>query len=517
MDESLAELETQCNDKAQLKNHFLSKVQFGNVLEMLFSVKYFVEHVSHIICTTIRQLGALFEVEKQYINISKSIHFQSVFHHIAELLVIVITFQDLLQNASLSNYWQFYKQAINSIKYNLDEFDVKYEKSGIIGVENVLLELEQLLLGDLFEELLVSIANVKSELTPKTLGVFSGHVFSYIKTTLTDILKCETEFHENFDVLSVVKVTSMSVLYHHLFGNLDKSLFRQVLELNLKHCVVTLLGNLLWQVEKFLNKHISSLMKGRERLTSEILKNRQNYLSQRNQNLTKETKQYFTQVTLWSIEFKSVVDRKNQQKIDNEELKKLNSLIFQGIHLSAQISHLIRTTTNLHVFLSVRMNKTTLFSITKLLEVLQSIRMTFDQYNTWIVGSLHFISQYIVYKILNLTTAAKKKLTESSVNERHLDIIAALTIAEKAFYGPPTLRRMYVGRLALGAADPGKTFDSDVLSKFEKYLREIEIVIKITEKIEQVTDSSFLYWHSSIIPLHFRMIYESNEIGRAHV
>lgn len=83
------------------------------------------------------------------------------------------------------------------------------------------------------------IADVKADLSPKTLGVFSGHVFSYIKTTLADLVKGDTEFHENFEALNVVKVTSMAVVYHHLFGNLDKKLFRQILETNLKHCVVT--------------------------------------------------------------------------------------------------------------------------------------------------------------------------------------------------------------------------------------------------------------------------------------
>lgn len=509
MDESLAELETQCTDKAQLKSYCLSRGQFGNVLEMLFKIKYFIEHVSDLVCTTIRQLGALFENEKEFIKVSKSIHFQSVFHHVAELFVIVITFQELLQNASLSNYWQFYKQAINSIKYNVDRFDVKFEQSGIRGVEGVLLELEQLLLGDLFEQLLLSVANVKADLSPKTLGVFSGHVFSYIKTTLSEIVRGDNEFHETFEVANVVKVTSMSVLYHHLFGNLDKRLFRQMLEINLKHCVVTLLGNVLWQGEKFLNKHAASLMKGLEKLTSEMFKNRQSYLTQRNQSLTKDSKQYYTQVSLWNIELKAVVE-KSEHTISNDQTKSLSALILQGIHLSSQISHIIRTTTNLHVFLSVRMSKTTLFSITKLLELLQSIKISFDLYNNAIIASLHYISQRTVYKVLTEIANAKKKLSESSVNDRHLDIIAALTMAEKAFYGPPTVRRMYVGRLALAASDPEKTFDTEVLTSIDKQLRELELVVNVSEKITQMCDPSFLYWHSSIIPLHLRLIYETN-------
>ncbi|XP_063704330.1 WASH complex subunit 4 [Culicoides brevitarsis] len=504
MDESLAELETRCSDKSQLKSTCLSHVQFGNVLEMLFRVKYFVEHVTNVICLTLRQLAALFEVEKQYLKVSKSIHFQSVFHHIGELLVIVITFQELLQHASLSNYWQFYKQAINSIKYNTDKF--KFDQNGVRGVENILLELEQLLLGDVFEQLLTAVSKIKNETNPKTLGIFSGHVFSYIKTTLYEISRCDSEFHENFEAFNLIKVTSVAVLYHHLFGNLDKSLFRQTIDMNSKFCVVNLLGNQLWLAEKFLNKHVAVLMKG-ERLTLEIQKNRQSYLTKRNQGISKDVKQYFTAVTLWNINLREILKEKT---VKGENIKNLSASILEGVHLGTQISHIIRTTTNLHVFLSVRMSKQTLFSITKLLELLQTIKIIFETCNNDIISSLHYISQHTFYKILTAITNAKQKLNSSSINERHLDIISALQIAEKAFYGAPSVKRMYIGRLALAAADPEKTFDSDSLTAIDKYLRDAENIVKIKTRIDQICDPRFLYWHSSIIPLHLRSIYEAN-------
>lgn len=328
MDEGLAEFETNCTDKSKLKATYLSNVQFGNVLENLFKVRFFLKYVIEVICSTIQQLGALYEIEKEYINTSKSIHFQSVFHYIADMLVILITFQEILKNASLSHCWQFFKQSIKSVKYNLDTFEQKFDIHSIQGVESTLIDLEQILIGDVFEHLIHSLAIIKVKINPKSLGIFSGHMESYLKTTLADITKCDSDLNENFDAHTVVKITSMAVIYHHLFGNLNKKIFRSILELNLKHPVIVLFGNMLFFSEKFLVQHVESLMKGLERMTPEMNRARQIYLTQRIQSFTKDIKQYMMQVIIWTTDFNRSSEER-QHKLNNEETKKQCSLLNQ--------------------------------------------------------------------------------------------------------------------------------------------------------------------------------------------
>lgn len=142
--------------------------------------------------------------------------------------------------------------------------------------------------------------------------------------------------------------------------------------------------------------------------------------------------------------------------------------------------------------------------------MLQSVQSTFKSHTNIIVDSLHFITQNILYKILLIVTTAKKKCSETSVNDRHLDVIAALSICEKALYGPATRQRIYIARLALGASDPGKTFDTESLNNLEKHLKELENILRIFERIEELCSTTFLYWQSSIIQLHFKIIYENS-------
>lgn len=332
MDENLAEVELKHEDRERPTQ--LSEIDFGNILHLLFRIKFFVEYVVQVASETIYQLGALFECEKQFVRTSQSIHFQSVFHYIGELLVEVIRFWEIIKHAGIKNYWPFLKQSLNSVKYNLETFEFKYDFVTVQGVEGILVELEQLLTKNLFEIFTQSVGSLKTHVSPKALGVFSGHFYSFLKTTIADVQKSETTDSEN-----ILKVTAMAVVYHHIFGNLEKKFLKNLMEIHLKSPALTILGNILWPVDQFFKANIPTLWKGHERFTGDLEKARKTYLQSHIQTVEKDTRNYFMVVTVWVIEMNDSFKQKLMD-LNGMEMRRQSALLLQ-VSLTSEISHFV--------------------------------------------------------------------------------------------------------------------------------------------------------------------------------
>lgn len=508
MDEHIAEVEGRVTDKEKLKLTILENIDFGEVFSLMTDIRLLTECICHNVSYIIEQLGALYSYEKVYSKINTSMHSQSIYHYLADLLLLVTTFNEVLKHSSLIHSWQFFKQTINSVKYNLDMFNNNFEMEQVEDVEIRVAETEAILTVNLFEMLVGFINVTKEKIEAKSLKVFAEHFKFYLRAVTAEIQKFEPEISEPEETVLILRVTVMSVLYHHLFGNLEKKQLKAVMEVNCKFPAITIFGNLLWRPEIFLQQNAGVLVKGDKFLT-DIEKSRQSLIQQRTQNIQKDIRNYFFQVTAWAL---SMADSFGIliNVLTSDETNRRCSLILQGLNYAGQIGNVIRSTSNLHVHLQVPMPKTTLSAICKALELQQIIRLAFLRCVSIYHLPIQLINQQFCFRILTITGTAKKKILESTkVTEKQVDILSALNICEKALYGPPTTRRAYVARLALAAAEPLKTFEIEEMANLDSHLKDLERVAKSMKLIEQMCDTTFLYWHQSVIPMHMKQILAS--------
>lgn len=508
MDEHIAEVEARVADKEKLKLTILENIDFGEVFSLMTSIRLLAECVCQNVSYIVEQLGALYSYEKIYSKTNTSMHSQSLYHHIADLLLLLVTFNEVLQHSSLLHSWQFFKQTISSVKYNLETFSNAYDVEQVEDVELKVAETEAMLTMNLCD-MLVGFVNVtKENIEPKSLKVFAEHFRFYLRAITAEVQGFNVDICDPEESVQVPRVTVMSVLYHHLFGNLEKKLIKGVMEVNLKFPAITLFGNLLWQPEVFLQQNAAVLMKGYDKFPMEIGKARQLLLQQRSQTLQRDIRNYFFLVLVWALNMADSFGYLINTLTSDETTRRCN-LILLGLTYAGQISNLIKSTSNLHVHLQIPMSKATLSATCKSLELLQIIRLAFlrcvEIYNL----PVQLINQQLCYKMLVITSATKRKLLETKMSEKQVDILSALNICEKALYGPPTARRAYIARLALAAADPLKTFEIADMGSLDSHLKDLERIAKSMKLVEQMCDTTFLYWHQSVIPMHMKQIIAS--------
>lgn len=125
-------------------------VKISEILKFLFEIKYFLNNCVAVTVNMTKQLGALFETEKSYFNLQASIHFQSVFHRFADVIHIFVIFNEILSNSNIHN-WSTYRKSVKSVELNIEKFERKYDKTALVGLQTVLMELETIFSGRLLQ------------------------------------------------------------------------------------------------------------------------------------------------------------------------------------------------------------------------------------------------------------------------------------------------------------------------------------------------------------------------------
>lgn len=186
-----------------------------------------------------------------------------------------------------------------------------------------------------------------------------------------------------------------------------------------------------------------------------------------------------------------------------------------------KLSSTINAVTSLHVQLKCPMTKQIVLSICKLIEFLKIIKLTFTEHSSSISETAQSLAQYQIYQMLFIISPARKTLSADSgasprssnfsYNERIIDTISALELAETALFGPPNTKRILTARLALSMTDPKRLFTSDQLSKLCRLFVSIEHFIQLPKTIQTLAASSFMYWHhNTMLPIYLRHTLDQN-------
>ncbi|XP_063053067.1 WASH complex subunit 4 [Engraulis encrasicolus] len=498
-----------------------SQIQMGRFISFLQELSCFVSRCFEVVVNIVHQLAALYTSTKGAPKIIESagVHFQTVYEHLGELLVVLITLDEIMENhMTLKDHWKMYKRLLKSVHHNPLKFAISEDK--LKPFEKLLLKLEgQLLDGMIFQ------ACVDQRFDDPGAGVNVSknsqfaEEFSYnIRTIFTNV---ESKLGEPSEIDQRDKyagVSGLFVLHFHIFRTVDKKLYRSLLDVCKKVPAVTLTANIIWFPDAFLVNKVPPAAKllDKKSLLS-IRAHREAFLQQKAQTLAKDVQSYYVFVASWMMKMESILSREQRPEKLAEDLSGRCSVFVQGILYAYSLSTIIKTTMNMHMSMQKPMTKASVKALCRLVELLKAVEHTFYRRSMVVADSVSHITQQLQSQALTaIATAKKRVVSEKKYSEQRLDVLSSLVLAENTLNGPSTKERRLVVSLALSVGTQMRTFRDEELLPLQLVLKKLDLISELKERVKVQCDCSFLYWHRAVFPIYLDDVYD-NAVDAARI
>lgn len=379
-------------------------IKIGEILPHLCECQHLINRCLTVSLNIVEQLGILFTDGYKLLNTSAaSIHFQSVFGCLADLMLILETFDEIIKRSNCNLYWTMFLKSINLTDDT--QFVTEIEADAL---HSVLSELQLIFKDSVLKMFLDAMANVKMNISPLAIKSFQTHLIGYIKNLYAE---CQLYDADLTDVQGreIIKFNLMSTLIHCSFGGLDQQHWRSLCDVNLKYSAIPLIETHLWQSDAFLKKYAQSYQANLQKSIVELQKLRQASIQMKcGQQLAKDTVAYLNQMYLWIMKLQEATALSsgvNCAKLEN--IIDCCTIIMDGVQAMAKINFHIRSITNLHCFLSTAMTRQTLIQLCKQLECLQIYRLIFVKHLKFIIETIQMVSQHLTYQALQIIDGAR--------------------------------------------------------------------------------------------------------------
>uniref|UniRef100_A0A1I8PPY3 WASH complex subunit 4 n=1 Tax=Stomoxys calcitrans TaxID=35570 RepID=A0A1I8PPY3_STOCA len=480
-------------------------LQMSESMEFLCQKNFLLQRCIVLCNNLLHQCGSILDSENN--TSSVDIKLTHICDHFSQMFVTILIFDEILFRSNFARYWLMYKKSVETLTNSRKSWD-NCSTSELNGIHNCLQELDFLFSGHIFRHFLDSTFGLKEKIGPRGMGQLNRQFYDYLKQQLIDIDKINPgELNTFTDIHQIIRLNAFCVVFHDFCGQVDAKLVKHLFEANAKHQGIILIGNIPWSSLSFLTKNAFSLVKSHGRNLLDLRRQQQLFLQLHGQKLTKDCRTYCGDIALWSLKVNKALSRGPfEQRI--EQFKELSKSLIEGVRTAGHLSYLVKGIVSSHENLQIAMSKQTLMAICKLLEMLKMIQMSFNDHASNISRIIHCISQYFQYKVLHLLNTCKKKLLSSKLRDKGVDALSALKIAERCLYGPPSKVRILVAKLAFDVACNGsnKLLSMEQFERFRLLVQRIEMISDFQEHIKQICDTSFLYWHQSILKAYLKQI-----------
>ncbi|XP_018798524.1 PREDICTED: WASH complex subunit 7 homolog [Bactrocera latifrons] len=487
-------------DAARQTNEIL--LQMSESMQFVCDIQFLLQRCIVLDNNLLHQCGAYCALED---NKNLEFRFVDVFDCLADLLLQILIFNEILAGSNFCRFWPTYKKTVEALAQN-GQHQEFCTASELIGLRNCLEEFDFLFSGTIFQSFLDSTFALKDKIGPKGIGQLTNQCNEYMKQCLLAINKCEV--NEFSDHKLLVRLNAFCVVFHDFCGQVETKHVKHLLELNQKYQGIILIGNVAWQPTPFLRRHATSLVKPHERLLGDGKRLQQHYLQTRVQTLPRDCRNYCSQVLLLTLNIRKALSI-GPFDLTVQQFKELSALLLLGLRFASQISCLIKGLVNAHVILQSPMTKITLQSICKLIELLKNIQQLFQEYMDVIAKVMQCVLQYLQYKVLHLLNLCKKRITAAKMHDRNVDALASLRIAEKCMTGPPTKTRTLLTKLAVNATNlNNRTLPQDQCERFQLLMSRITILADFHSNMNELCDTTFIYWHQSVLSAYLKQVVE---------
>ncbi|KAF4800311.1 WASH complex subunit 4 [Turdus rufiventris] len=437
---------------------------------------------------------------------------KAMYEHLGELLTILITLDEIIDNhATLKDHWTMYKRLLKSVHHNPSKFGIQEDK--LKPFEKLLLKLEcQLLDGMIFQ------ACIEQQFDSLNGGVSvsknSTFAEEFAHTLRTAFANVEAKLGEPSEIDQrdkYVGICGLFVLHFQIFRTVDKKFYKSLLDVCKKVPAITLTANIIWFADNFLIQKIPAAAKLLDKKSIHTVKTqRENFLQQRAQSLTKDMQSYYVFVSSWMTKMESILSKEQRTAKFSEDLSNRCNVFIQGFLYAYSLSTTIKTTMNLYMTMQKPMTKTSVKALCRLVELLKAIEHMFYRRSMVVADSVTHIIQHLQYQALHSISVAKKRvISDKKYSEQRLDVLSALVLAENTLNGPSTRQRRLIVSLALSVGTQMKTFKDEELFPLQLVLKKLDLISELTERVRAQCDCCFLYWHRAVFPIYLDDVYEN--------
>uniref|UniRef100_A0A8C2JP01 WASH complex subunit 4 n=1 Tax=Cyprinus carpio TaxID=7962 RepID=A0A8C2JP01_CYPCA len=498
-----------------------SQIQMGRFISFLQELSCFVSRCFEVVVNMVHQLAALYISNKSATKIIEStgVHFQTVYEHLGELLVVLITLDEIMENhATLKDHWRMYKRLLKSVHHNPAKFAIPEEK--LKPFEKLLLKLEgQLLDSMIFQACVEQRFDDPGEGVSVSKNSAFAEEFAYnIRTIFANV---ESKLGEPSEIDQRDKYTGVCglfVLHFHIFRAVDKKIYKSLLDVCKKVPAVTLAANIIWFPDTFLLSKVPAAAKLMDKKSIQSIRSsRDAFLQQKAQTLMKDMQSYYIFVTSWMMKMESILSKEPKPDKLSEDLSNRCNIFVQGVLYAYSISTIIKTTMNMYMSMQRPMTKTSVKALCRLVELLKAVEHTFHRRSLVVADSVSHITQQLQSQALaSLSTAKKRVISDKKYSEQRLDVLSALVLAENTLNGPSTKERRLIVSLALSVGTQMKTFKDEELLPLQLVLKKLDLISELRERVKVHCDCSFLYWHRTVFPIYLDDVYE-NAVDAARI
>ncbi|XDV52826.1 hypothetical protein PO909_021481 [Leuciscus waleckii] len=498
-----------------------SQIQMGRFISFLQELSCFVSRCFEVVVNMVHQLAALYNSSKGATKIIEStgVHFQAVYEHLGELLVVLITLDEIMENhATLREHWKMYKRLLKSVHHNPAKFAIPEEK--LKPFEKLLLKLEGQLLDSMIFQACVEqrFDNPEEGVSVSKNSAFAEEFAYNIRTIFANI---ESKLGEPSEIDQRDKYTGVCglfVLHFHIFRAVDKKIYKSLIDVCKKVPAVTLAANIIWFPDTFLINKVPAAAKLLDKKSIQSIRSsRDAFLQQKAQTLMKDMQSYYIFVTSWMMKMESILSKEPKPEKLSEDLSNRCNTFVQGILYAYSISTIIKTTMNMYMSMQRPMTKTSVKALCRLVELLKAVEHTFHRRSVVVADSVSHITQQLQTQALaSISTAKKRVISDKKYSEQRLDVLSALVLAENTLNGPSTKERRLIVSLALSVGTQMKTFKDEELLPLQLVLKKLDLISELRERVKVQCDCSFLYWHRTVFPIYLDDVYE-NAVDAARI
>lgn len=150
---------------------------------------------------------------------------------LGDLLTILVTLDCLVNSSPLSSHWNCYRKSVRELSHSSNTMNRQINK-----LDSILDLIEDKIMTDKIYENCVDLISHSEQIVTagKAKSPIEEDISSYVKTKIIELDKSGMDFYESESVIVWIKVNALFILHNSLFGNVDKKIFKMLVDVNIK-------------------------------------------------------------------------------------------------------------------------------------------------------------------------------------------------------------------------------------------------------------------------------------------
>ncbi|XP_049868543.1 WASH complex subunit 4 [Pectinophora gossypiella] len=424
-----------------------------------------------------------------------------IINHIGELFTILVLLESLISNTSLPAKWSRYCK-------NLKMFVDKTEDSELIedrykamtsAAGNIT---SKLMNDDIVQNSLQNLLTLRKNLVDKNCTLISNEFIQYLKQAINNLDKLIQEKPNSTNMYKCIKINALFVLSSHLFGNIDKKIFKSLIDLDTKAHSVYITGTMIWFPEQFLQRYAPSQSASYGKLSQTMLKARQAYIGARKMSLARDMAHLQAICTQWVLNVEEAFSA-THHKLNANEMSLHAKTLLDGLDIASNINYSVLILINLHVSLGIPLSKSILMSLFEVIDMLKCLKNAVSRNSNQMINSINMTVQHLIFQATSSIIEVKKTLmTDKNYANKRLDELTCLVIAERSLRGAATIERNVAANIALSFV-PDTTYLEDSYVRLGTLLEKMQTLSNFMKSIDNLCNCSWMLWHQHVVPIYF--------------